>query len=76
MTPPKVIIPLGGYLFITSMGILRDAGGVWFSMKRVLTALVSLAVSMILVSNVSAFPPVTWHNGDEEAIFGHTFDEE
>jgi hypothetical protein len=31
---------------------------------------------MMLLANVSAFPPVTWNKGDEQAIFGHTFDEE
>jgi len=45
-------------------------------MRRVLTALVSVVVGMMLVANVSAFPPATWNEGDEEAIFGHTFDEE
>lgn len=30
----------------------------------------------MLVSSVTAFPPVTWHKGDEIAIFGHSFDEE
>src|SRR4030067_694923 len=45
-------------------------------MRRILTVIFSLVVGMILIANVSAFPPVTWHDGDEEAIFGHTFDEE
>jgi hypothetical protein len=45
-------------------------------MKGILTVLVSLFVGLMMVSNVSAFPPVTWQDGDEEAIFGHTFDEE
>jgi hypothetical protein len=29
-----------------------------------------------MVSSVSAYPPVTWHKGDEVAAFGHSFDEE
>jgi hypothetical protein len=45
-------------------------------MRPTLTALVSLAVSTIMLTNVSAFPPTSWHGGDEAAIFGHTFDEE
>ena len=45
-------------------------------MRRILTVIFSLVVGMMLIANVSAFPPVTWHDGDEEAIFGHTFDEE
>lgn len=31
---------------------------------------------MMLVGNVSAFPPATWNDGDEAAFFGHTFEEE
>jgi hypothetical protein len=45
-------------------------------MKAAITAVVSIALSMVLVSNVSAFPPATWQKGDEQAIFGHTFQEE
>ena len=45
-------------------------------MRRILTVLVSVAVGMMMLANVSAFPPATWHDGDEAAIFGHTFDEE
>jgi len=45
-------------------------------MRRVLTVLVSVAVGMMMLTNVSAFPPATWHDGDEAAVFGHTFDEE
>src|SRR4030066_2421209 len=45
-------------------------------MRRVLTVVVSIAVGMMMLANVSAFPPATWNDGDEEAIFGHTFDEE
>jgi hypothetical protein len=29
-----------------------------------------------MVSSVSAYPPATWHKGDEVATFGHSFDEE
>lgn len=45
-------------------------------MRRVLTVMVSMVVGLMLIANVSAFPPVTWHEGDEAAVFGHTFDEE
>jgi len=45
-------------------------------MRRILTVLASLVVGMMMVANVSAFPPATWHDGDEAATFGHTFDEE
>lgn len=38
--------------------------------------MVSMVVGLMLIANVSAFPPVTWHEGDEAAVFGHTFDEE
>jgi hypothetical protein len=31
---------------------------------------------MMMLANVSAFPPATWNDGDEAAVFGHTFDEE
>jgi hypothetical protein len=31
---------------------------------------------MMMIANVGAFPPATWNDGDEQAIFGHTFDEE
>jgi len=30
----------------------------------------------LLVTSASAFPPDTWQEGDEEAIFGHTFEDE
>jgi hypothetical protein len=43
-------------------------------MKGILTVLVSLVVGMMMVVNVSAFPPVTWQDGDEAAVFGHTFE--
>ena len=45
-------------------------------MKRSLAIAVSLVLSIVLVGSASAFPPATWQKGDEEAIFGHTFDEE
>jgi len=45
-------------------------------MRKTLTVLVSVVVGVMMVANVSAFPPATWNEGDEEAIFGHTFDEE
>jgi hypothetical protein len=45
-------------------------------MRESLTVLISVAVGMILVANVSAFPPATWQDGDEAAVFGHTFEEE
>jgi len=45
-------------------------------MRRVLTVQASLVVGMLMVMNASAFPPVTWHDGDEAAVFGHTFGEE
>jgi hypothetical protein len=45
-------------------------------MRRILTVLVSVAVGMMMLANVSAFPPATWNDGDEMAVFGHTFDEE
>lgn len=45
-------------------------------MRRLLVASVSVIVGLMLVSNVSAFPPTTWSEGDEAAIFGHTFEEE
>jgi hypothetical protein len=45
-------------------------------MRRLLTALVSVVVGMMLAANVSAFPPATWNEGDEAAMFGHTFEEE
>lgn len=58
------------------MGTLRDAGVVWSVMRRILTILVSVAVGMMMVANVSAFPPATWNEGDEASFFGHTFEEE
>jgi len=45
-------------------------------MKRVLVVAVSAILSAMLITNVSAFPPATWNEGDEVAIFGHSFDEE
>src|SRR4030042_394970 len=45
-------------------------------MRRILTVLVSVAVGMMMLANVSAFPPAPWNEGGEVAVFGHTFDEE
>lgn len=45
-------------------------------MKRALVALVSVVVCVMLVSNATAFPPETWQDGDEIAIFGHSFEED
>ena len=45
-------------------------------MKRVLVAGISIILCAMLVANVSAFPPETWQEGDEVAIFGHSFEEE
>lgn len=45
-------------------------------MRAMFTVLVSLAVCMIMVSSASAFPPATWHAGDEVAAWGHSFNEE
>ncbi len=45
-------------------------------MRRLLTVVVSLVMCVMMVANVSAFPPVTWNEGDEAAVFGHTFEEE
>jgi hypothetical protein len=45
-------------------------------MKRFLVATVSVMLSAMLITNVSAFPPAVWNDGDEVAIFGHSFDEE
>lgn len=45
-------------------------------MKAAITVLVSIALSLVLVGNASAFPPATWQKGDEQAIFGHSFQEE
>src|SRR4030042_3055214 len=45
-------------------------------MKGILTVLVRLVVGMMMVVNVSAFPPVTWQDGDEAAVFGPPFEEE
>ena len=45
-------------------------------MKRAFAAAVSLAMSLLLISNVSAFPPAVWNDGDEVEIFGHSFEEE
>ena len=45
-------------------------------MKRMFAVVASMAVSLMLIANASAFPPTVWNDGDEMAIFGHTFDEE
>jgi len=45
-------------------------------MKRVFVAGISVILCAMLVANVSAFPPETWQEGDEVAIFGHSFEEE
>jgi hypothetical protein len=45
-------------------------------MRRGLTAIVSVVVGMMMLANVSAFPPATWNDGDEATIFGHTFNDE
>jgi len=45
-------------------------------MKKALIAIVSIVSCILMVSSVSAYPPVTWHKGDEVAAFGHSFDEE
>ena len=45
-------------------------------LKRVFVALASAVMSLMLIMNASAFPPTVWNDGDEVAIFGHSFDEE
>jgi|GEM_PF-731661 len=50
--------------------------GCVIDMRRLLIVALSLAVGLMLAANVSAFPPATWNEGDEAAIFGHTFSEE
>jgi len=45
-------------------------------MKRALVVAASIVVCAMLVANASAFPPETWQEGDEVAIFGHSFEEE
>lgn len=45
-------------------------------MKSKLAIVISIAVCLMLTSNASAFPPATWHEGDEQHLFGHTFQEE
>ena len=45
-------------------------------LKRVFVVLASAVMSLMLIMNASAFPPTVWTDGDEVAIFGHSFDEE
>ena len=45
-------------------------------MKKALIAIVSIVSCILMVSSVSAYPPVTWHKGDEVAALGHSFDDE
>lgn len=45
-------------------------------MKRGLLAIFSIVICIMLMSNASAFPPATWNDGDEQQLFGHTFQEE
>ena len=45
-------------------------------MKRALAVIASIFVGVLLISNVTAFPPETWQDGDEVAVFGHSFEEE
>lgn len=45
-------------------------------MKRLLVAVASIALCAMLVSSAGAFPPETWQEGDEVAVFGHSFEEE
>lgn len=45
-------------------------------MKKTLIAIMSIVSCILMVSSVSAFPPVTWHKGDEVAALGHSFDDE
>lgn len=45
-------------------------------MKRALVVAASIALCAMLMANASAFPPETWQDGDEVAIFGHSFEEE
>ncbi|MBU1159037.1 MAG: hypothetical protein KKE24_06835 [Candidatus Thermoplasmatota archaeon] len=35
-----------------------------------------VVVSLALIGSASAFPPETWQDGDEVAVFGHSFEEE
>jgi hypothetical protein len=45
-------------------------------MKRELIAALSIAICVMVAVNASAFPPATWNDGDEQQLFGHTFQEE
>jgi hypothetical protein len=44
--------------------------------KRVSAVIASIVMCAMLVSNAAAFPPETWQDGDEVAVFGHSFEEE
>jgi hypothetical protein len=44
--------------------------------KRVSAVIASIVMCAMLVSNAAAFPPETWQEGDEVAVFGHSFEEE
>ncbi|UCE81459.1 MAG: hypothetical protein JSV94_03360 [Methanobacteriota archaeon] len=45
-------------------------------MKKVLVAVASAVMSLLLITNAGAFPPAVWTEGDEVEILGHSFDEE
>ena len=45
-------------------------------MRRTSIAICSIVICIILMSNASAFPPANWNEGDEQQLFGHTFQEE
>jgi len=52
--------------------------GEWMGMhvKRVSVVAASIVMCAMLVSSASAFPPAAWQDGDEVAVFGHSFEEE
>lgn len=52
--------------------------GEWMVMhvKRVSIVAASVIMCAMLVSSASAFPPAAWQDGDEVAVFGHSFEEE
>jgi hypothetical protein len=72
----KVIIVRGGYLYARGWESPGMQGCVMNMIRRLPTAVFSLALGLMMAANVSAFPPATWHDGDEAAMFGHTFAEE